>query len=238
MMIPIGICSLIALAVIAERFISLRRQRVIPPDFLDGVKATLQKGENDRSEALEYCRKDGSPVAHIFEAAIRRLSAPLELLERHIEQAGEREVLKLRKFLRVLAVIASTAPLMGLLGTIFGMIRAFSTVASSGQALGRTELLARGIYEALITTAAGLSIAIPVLIGYHWINAKITRLVGEMDLMTVDFVEDYAELGPNGSGAQPTSEPGKLRITAEEEGGDTDVEPADEPEDETVATAS
>ncbi|MHC4065328.1 MAG: MotA/TolQ/ExbB proton channel family protein, partial [Planctomycetota bacterium] len=115
---------------------------------------------------------------------------------------------------------------------------AFSTVASSGQALGRTELLARGIYEALITTAAGLSVAIPVLIGYHWINAKITRLVGEMDLMTVDFVEDYAELGPNGSGAQPTSEPGKLRITAEEEGGDTDVEPADEPEDETVATAS
>jgi len=101
-------------------------------------------------------------------------------------------VLKLRKYLRVLAVIASIAPLMGLLGTIFGMIQAFQTVAASGSALGRTEMLAMGIYQAMITTAAGLLVAIPVLIAYHWIVAKIERLVMEIDQMTVEFIEAHA----------------------------------------------
>jgi biopolymer transport protein ExbB len=92
----------------------------------------------------------------------------------------------------MLAVIASIAPLLGLLGTIFGMIDAFQTVAVSGEALGRTESLAKGIYQAMITTAAGLMVAIPVLIGYHWLAGKIDRLVGEMDRMTVEFVEQHA----------------------------------------------
>jgi biopolymer transport protein ExbB len=196
MMIPIGICSLVALAVFVERMVSLRRKKVIPPGFMDGLKGALQKNGEDRSEPLEYCRKDASPTANVFAAAIRRLDEPLELLERHVEQAGEREVFKLRRFLRVLAVVASIAPLMGLLGTIFGMIRAFQTVAMSAEALGKTESLARGIYEALITTAAGLSVAIPVLIAYHWISAKIDRLVGEMDQMTVEFVEEHARGRP------------------------------------------
>ena len=192
MMVPIGICSLVALAVIVERVISLRRGKIIPPGFLSGLKALLKNGVEDREEALEYCQKDGSPIANIVAVGIKRLGEPVELLEKHIQEAGERAVLKLRRYLRLLAVIASIAPLMGLLGTIFGMIEAFQTVAASGEALGKTELLAKGIYEAMITTAAGLSITIPVLIAYHWISAKTERLVGEMDQMTVEFVEEYA----------------------------------------------
>jgi biopolymer transport protein ExbB len=190
MMIPIGLCSLIALAVFAERLLVLRRRRVIPTGFRKGLQDTLENGDRDRAKALEYCKQNGSPVANVFAAAIKRLDEPVELLERHVEYAGQREVFKMRKYLRVLSVSASIAPLMGLLGTIFGMIRAFQTVAVSAEALGKTESLAKGIYEAMITTAAGLLVAIPVLIAYHWISSKIDRYVAEIDEMTVDFIEE------------------------------------------------
>ncbi|MHC5002218.1 MAG: MotA/TolQ/ExbB proton channel family protein, partial [Planctomycetota bacterium] len=181
MMIPIGICSLVALAVVAERVISLRRPSIIPPSFLPGLKDALRKHPGDRSHALKLCERDGSPIANVMAAGIKRLGAPLEVVEKHIQEAGERQVLKLRRFVRVLSVIAAITPLLGLLGTIFGMINAFQTVAMSGEALGKAELLAEGIYEAMITTAAGLSIAIPVLVCYHWISAKIEKLVMDID---------------------------------------------------------
>ena len=192
MMIPIGLCSLVALAVIIERMVSLRRRNIIPPKFLPGLKKTLGTDGNNRGEALEFCQNNGSPIANVLATGIKRLGEPVELLEKHIQEAGQREVLKLRKYLRLLSVVASIAPLMGLLGTIFGMIIAFQTVATSGEALGKAELLAKGIYQAMITTAAGLMLAIPVLIAYHWICAKIDGLVSEIDWLTVEFVEDYA----------------------------------------------
>jgi biopolymer transport protein ExbB len=192
LMIPIGICSLIALAVIVERLLSLRRKKVIPPHFLSDLKMALKDGDADARKAIEYCRSNGSPVANVLAAGIKRLHEPIELLEKHIGDAGEREVFKLRKYVRVLSVVAAISPLLGLLGTIFGMITAFQTVAGSAEALGKTELLAKGIYEAMITTAAGLSVAIPALIGYHWIAAKIERLVADIDQMTVDFIEEFA----------------------------------------------
>lgn len=192
LMIPIGICSLVALAVIVERAISLRRRNIIPPDFMDGLKTAFGNNGRNRSAALEHCERSATPIARIVTAAIRRLNEPREQLEKHIEQAGQREVSKLRKYLRSLAVIVSVAPMLGLLGTVFGMIEAFQTVAASAEALGRTESLAKGIYEALVTTATGLMVAIPALIGYHWISAKIDRLVAEMDALTVEFVDTYA----------------------------------------------
>ncbi len=190
MMIPIGLASLVAFAVVIERSLTLRRRRVIPPDFLPGLREKLESGAST-ADALAYCTARQGPLPTIFAAAVKRLHEPVERLEKRIEEAGQREVLKLRKYLRALAVIASVAPLMGLLGTIFGMIRAFQTVASSGAALGRTELLARGIYEAMITTAAGLIVAIPVLMCYHWMASTIERLVLEIDHMTVEFVEEH-----------------------------------------------
>ena len=192
MMIPIGLASLIALAIFIERTLTLRRRNVIPPDFLPGLHAALQTDDNGQPDrALDYCARSTSPLASILATAIKHREEPIDRLEKYVTEAGRRAVLKLRRFLRALAVIASIAPLLGLLGTIFGMIRAFQTVASSGAALGRTELLAKGIYEAMITTAAGLLVAIPVLIGYHWIAARIDSLVLEMDHMTVTFVEEH-----------------------------------------------
>jgi biopolymer transport protein ExbB len=196
MMIPIGLCSLVTLTVVIERLVSLRRRRIIPASFLPGLKKKLEQS-TDRAGALKYCRDDGSPVARVFEAGIRRLGGPIDVVERNIQEAGQREVLNLRKHLRVLSVIAAVSPLLGLLGTIFGMITAFQTVATAADALGRTELLAKGIYEAMITTAAGLIVAIPALICYHWLSAKVQKLVMEIDAMSYEFVEDRA------SGAAP-----------------------------------
>jgi biopolymer transport protein ExbB len=212
MMIPIGLCSLIAMTVVVERLVSLRRRKVIPPAFLPGLKEKLNGSPNDPAKAIEFCRTDASPVANVFAAGIKRLGGPIELVERHIQEAGQREVLKLRKYLRVLSVIAAISPLMGLLGTILGMITAFQTVAMSADALGKTELLAGGIYEAMITTAAGLVVAIPVLICYHWLSAKVQKLVMDIDQMTVAFVEEFAE-GP----LQPQAEPERLAAAAREE---------------------
>ncbi len=192
MMIPIGLCSLIALTVVAERFVSLRRRTVIPPGFLAGLRKRMGHGLEDKQAGLAYCRSSPSPVASVFTAGLKRLGGPIEIVERHIQESGQREVLKLRKRLRVLSVVAAVTPLMGLLGTIFGMITAFQTVAMSAEALGKTELLAGGIYEAMITTAAGLVVAIPALIAYHWLSAKVASLVMEIDEMTVDFIEEIS----------------------------------------------
>jgi biopolymer transport protein ExbB len=192
-MIPIAGASLVAIAVIIERSVSLRRSRVIPPGFVTGIQAVMAGAASaDRQRlGLEFCKNNPSPIGAVFAAALRRMREPLDVLERHIEEEGQREALKLRKYLRVLSVISSVATLLGLLGTIFGMITAFQTVAASGEALGKTELLARGIYEALITTAAGLIVSIPAVLGYHYFAARVEALVAEIDRVTCDFVEEY-----------------------------------------------
>jgi biopolymer transport protein ExbB len=213
MMIPIGVASFIALAIVIERLVSLTRHRVAPAKLLPRLEELLFKPDRDTEAALEHCRRDGSSLANILAVAIKRLGDPIERIEKYVQEAGQREVFKLRKYLRPLALVASVAPLMGLLGTTFGMIRAFQTVATSAEALGRTELLAKGIYEAMITTAAGLSVAIPVLIGYHWIAAKVQRLVAEIDQKTMDFIEAYqdrarAEVGVGAGGEGGTGTAG------------------------------
>jgi biopolymer transport protein ExbB len=222
MMIPIGICSLVALAVLVERLVVLRRSKVMPPSFLPGLAAALGRDRHDTEAGLAYCRQADSPIANILSAALRRIHEPPDRLEKHVEQAGEREMLALRRHLRTLSVIVGVAPMLGLLGTVFGMIEAFRTVASAGEALGQTEALAKGIYEALITTAAGLLVAIPAMIAYHWIAARVERLVTEMDAVTVDFVEGLrrgvvaeatAAARTNGDGA--SARPGDARRSAE-----------------------
>ena len=228
MMIPIGLCSLLAMAIIVERLLTLRRRQIIPPEFMKGLRPVLDKNGDGHRGALAYCKKNASPIANIFAAGIRSLGHPVELVEKHIEQAGQQEILKLRKHLRTLSVIASIAPLLGLLGTIFGMIDAFQTVAASGEALGRTESLAKGIYQAMITTAAGLMVAIPVLIGYHWLAGIIDKLVGEMDRMTVAFVEHHALSRPPAEPVDKTDQPRKLAIPISRDDEDETIHEDDE----------
>ena len=188
LMIPIALCSLVAFAIVVERLLSVRRSKVIPVGFLPELRASVRTG--DTAAAIAYCTAQPSPIARVCEAGLRNWRRPLEQVEKCISDAGAREMVHLRKHMRSLSVIASIAPLLGLLGTIFGMIKAFQTVAASGEALGRTELLAAGIYEAMITTAAGLIVAIPTVVMFNYIAARIDRLVLDMDAACLELLQD------------------------------------------------
>jgi biopolymer transport protein ExbB len=192
MMIPLGLCSLIVLAVTAERLITLRRRAIVPPRFYPELKRILESKPVDTAEAVRYAEGNASPLARTLAPAVKRLGRPAGLVREKVIEAGEQEVALLRKHTRLLSVIAAVAPLMGLTGTIFGMIKAFQTVASSGEALGRTEMLAAGIYEAMITTAAGLLVAIPSLVFYNWVMARVDRAAHHLSVIGADFIETIA----------------------------------------------
>jgi len=192
-MIPLGLCSVLAVGLAIERFTALRRGRIIPPGFIEGLKDTLtQSPEVDTG--VKYCEDRPSPVSVIFKAGIARMPQGHASMEKAIEDAGEREVYKMKRSLRPLSLIATVAPLLGLLGTVYGLIRAFQSAWKMG--VGRGDALARGIYEALITTATGLTLAIPVLVIYQILSSKVDALVDDIDEHAIELLE-YA--GKSGS---------------------------------------
>ncbi|MEK6644196.1 MAG: MotA/TolQ/ExbB proton channel family protein [Planctomycetota bacterium] len=200
-MLAIVACSLVALAVIVERLVMLRWRNVISPGLLAGLSAVA----GDREKALAFCKLDGSPAASLLSAAIRRRGESRDAIEKSVEEAGRRETVRLRHRMRVLGALPQVSTMLGLLGTIFGMIKTFQAVAASGQALGKTEMLAKGIFEAWTNTAAGLIVAIPVLIAYHALLGRIDMLVVELDRVAVDFVEE--EDGRSKAARNPIVEP-------------------------------
>ena len=187
LMIPLAICSLVLMAFTFERAISLRRGRVIPRPFVRRFLAQMHAGELDRSTAIALCEESGSPVSEVFAAAARKWARPAVEVEQAIIDAGERVTNSLRRYFRVLNAVATISPLLGLLGTVVGMIRAFNAIATS-DAMGRPELLATGISQALLTTAAGMSIAIPALIIYLFFASRVDRLIMDIDEMGQELV--------------------------------------------------
>lgn len=181
--IPFGVATLIAVWFTAERLVVLRRGRVIPRPFVKRFLALLEDGELEAPQALEICEKNGSPVAQIFAHGVRKWGKPSVELEQAIIDGGERQVAALRKHLRVINGVATVTPLLGLLGTVCGMLISFNRIAEHG-AMGNTEQLAAGIALALVTTAAGLIIAIPSLIAYMYLNGRVDALVMDMDLLS------------------------------------------------------
>ncbi len=191
LMYPLYLCSIVVVAFAIERAIRLRRAVILPSDIVEKIRNIPSHGPRLNPQALlAELKNHPSPIARVIIAGLRRVDRPLPELERAIEDAGQREADHLRRGCRVLSIIASISPLLGLLGTVFGMITAFMTVASREDALGRTELLAGGIYQALVTTATGLSIAIPALVLYYLFTEKVDRLVSEMDDICIDLVEN------------------------------------------------
>jgi biopolymer transport protein ExbB len=143
----------------------------------------------DSHRALEVCRANGSPVARVLAEAVRRRHEPRELMERHVEEAGAREIVPLRQRMRVLSALPQVATMLGLLGTVFGMIKTFQQVAATSEALGKTESLAEGIFEAWTCTAGGLFVAIPVLLAFQWLMARIDLLTADIDRAASEFIE-------------------------------------------------
>jgi biopolymer transport protein ExbB len=180
LMIPIAICSFALLVFVFERAISLRRGRVVPRPFVKRFVNQLEEGLLDREDAQRLCAENRSPVAEVFAAAVHKWGKPSVEVEQAIIDAGERVTNGLRRYLRVFSGISTISPLLGLLGTVLGMIRAFNAIATAN-AMGRPELLAGGISQALLTTAAGLSVAIPAYMAYLFFVSRVDRLIIEMD---------------------------------------------------------
>ena len=177
-MIPIGLCSVISLAYIVERSIRLRRGRLyskrVARDLVDGVR------ERGIARGQEVCEAHPMSMTTVIGAGLARRDATIPEMEKATEDAGAREVKRLSAGLRPLVVVGMIAPLLGLLGTVWGMIQAFSNIAMK-DGLGKPELLAAGISQALITTAAGLAIAIPTQCFYYYYRSKIDRFVRDTE---------------------------------------------------------
>jgi biopolymer transport protein ExbB len=188
LMVPIGLCSFILFVFVFERAISLRRGRVIPGPFVRLFLQQLRERQLDRQSALELCQQNRSPVAEVFAAAMKKWGRPAVEVEQAIIDEGERVSNGLRRYLRLFNGIATLTPLLGLLGTVFGMISSFNAIATA-DAMGRPELLAGGISQALITTAAGLTVAIPALTAYLWFVGRVDRLIIDIDALGQQVVE-------------------------------------------------
>ena len=180
LMWPILLASVISLWFVLERMVVLRRRRVIPRAFVDRFIQHLEQGKLNAETALRLCEENQSPIADVFAHGIRKWGKTSVEVEQAIIDGGERQVSQLRTHLRIINGVATVAPLLGLLGTVVGMIMSFNELASGGDA-DKAQRLAGGIGVALITTAAGLFVAIPSLILYMFLAGRVDGLVMEMD---------------------------------------------------------
>jgi biopolymer transport protein ExbB len=198
---PIILCSIGAAAIILERLWTLQAKRVIPRELTDRVwKLVEARALNDRHiEALEH----NSPLGRVLAAGLANRNRGREIMKEVIEDTGRHVVHELERFLNTLGTIAAISPLLGLLGTVTGMIAAFDAITSQG--VGDARVLSGGIGEALITTAAGLIVAIPALIGYRYLRGRVDALVVEMEKEAIKLVQSFDRLGPAASAA-PRSE--------------------------------
>jgi biopolymer transport protein ExbB len=207
-MYPLALCSVIAVGLILERFLALRKSRVIPPGFIPGLKGVLTDLRADRDAALAYCRKHDSPIARVLAAGIKRLPRGWQAAEKAIEDEGANQALRLRHNMRFLYALGSVGTLLGLIGTISGMIKAFQVAAVAG--VGRVDQLSTGIYEAMTCTFAGLAVAIVVTTFYYFFIGRIERLLVEMTDTVNRFADDYgigeAAVVGDGAAARPDTE--------------------------------
>jgi biopolymer transport protein ExbB len=189
LMYAILLCSFLLVAVFLERCVSLRRSRVIPKPFVTRFLQQLREGQLDRQQALDLCVENGSPVANVFAGAVRKWGRPGVEVEQGVIDAGERATNGLRRYLRVFYAVATVGPLLGLMGTVLGMIQTFNVIADpASDALGRAAPLAGGIAKALLNTAGGLAVAIPASILYVFFVSRVDRLVIEIDKLAQDVV--------------------------------------------------
>ena len=185
-MYPILFCSVVSLAIFLERIWILRRRLVIPKDFIVKVEELIKR--NKISDAIFLCQGNSSSIARIFLAGLKNAGRGMWLVKEAIEDKGRREGVILERNIGVLLTIANLSPLLGLLGTVSGMIKTFNAISVYGAGASSAPL-AGGIAEALITTAAGLLVAIPTLVAYRFLIDKAQILVFEMEESSIRLVD-------------------------------------------------
>ena len=184
-MLPIIACSIIALAIVIERFWTLNTKRVMPKHLLRQIWQWNQKAPlNDKQLAAI---REGSPLGRILASGFLNQNYSREVMKESIEETGRHVAHDLERYLNTLGTIAAITPLLGLLGTVIGMIQVFSVITNVG--VGDPEQLAGGISKALLTTAAGISVAIPTLIFHRYFRGRVTRLIVSMEAEAIKMME-------------------------------------------------
>lgn len=185
LMLPIVLCSVVALAIIAERFWTLRRHRLAPPGLADDVRKWMSEGKLDNRQLRVLA--DGSPLGRILATGLVNARHGRDIMKESIQEVAAQVVHELERFLNTLGTIAAIAPMLGLLGTVMGMIEVFSAILSHGA--GNTALLAGGISTALITTAAGLAVAIPAMFFHRFFVRRVDEITVAMEQQAVRLVD-------------------------------------------------
>jgi len=185
---PIILCSIIAFGIILERLYYLRKIKIDAVAFMNNIEAALK--HNKIAEAVKICEDTPGPIARIIKAGLLKHDRPRQEMREAIEDAGNQEVPRLEKYIKILATIAHIAPLLGLLGTVAGMAKAFQVIQMKAVMLNpvNTADLAGGIWQALLTTAAGLIVAIPAIVAYHYLVSKVQDFVLEMERSATELI--------------------------------------------------
>ena len=185
LMLPILLCSIIAVAIIIERLWTLQRRRVLPRDLAMRVWEWARDRQLDQKHLAVLSAN--SPMGRILAAGLANRHQSREVLKEIVQDTGRHVVHELERYLNSLGTIAAISPLLGLLGTVIGMVKVFTAITTAG--VGNPGVLAGGISEALITTAAGLSVAIPSLIAYRYLRGRVDALVVEMEKEAMKLID-------------------------------------------------
>ncbi len=185
-MIVLAVLSVICFYILFERMYVIRKARKENPDFMDRIKDYILNGEI--KSALNYCANVNTPASRMIEKGITRIGRPVNDIQAAIENVGNMEVVKLEKGLTIMATIAGGAPMIGFLGTVTGMVRAFYEMANAGNNVDVT-LLSGGIYEAMITTVGGLIVGIIAMFAYNYLVTLVSSVVNKMETQTMAFMD-------------------------------------------------
>jgi len=185
-MIPIAVLSVIAVYIFVERYFAIRKAEKTDDNFMNRIRDYIHDGKIE--SALTLCQSTDSPIARMIEKGIQRIGRPLNDINAAIENVGRLEVFKLERGLPALATAAGGAPMIGFLGTVTGMIRAFYDMTMAGNNLD-VQVLSAGIYEALVTTVAGLVVGIIAYFAYNILVANVEKVVNDLEANTIEFMD-------------------------------------------------
>jgi biopolymer transport protein ExbB len=194
-MYPILLCSILAFAIAIERLYYLYKIKIDIKDFMNNIEITIKR--NRIAEAIKICEKTPGPVAHIIKTGIMKHDRPRQEIREAIEDAGHQEIPRLEKNISLLATIAHISPLLGLLGTVTGMVRAFQVIQEKSVSFNPVSPgdLAGGIWEALLTTVAGLIVAIPTVVAYNYLVSRVEQFIIEMERSTTEVIDLLSQRG-------------------------------------------
>ena len=184
-MIPIAILSIVSVYIFVERFLYVKRQISADNNFMNTIQDFIRNGNID--SALTFCKSSNKPIARMIEKGVSRIGMPIKEIEESVEIIGKFEVYKLEKNLSILGIVAGIAPMFGFVGTISGVIKIFYNISLADNiSIG---LIAGGLYEKMVTSAAGLVVGIFAFVGYHWLNIMVDKVIHRIESNSLEFID-------------------------------------------------